>query len=101
MPFLTRTRAPEGSALTPHAGFSVRLDWPHQSHRFTGYGASYWRIEREVISARRYWQRGSVSPAECPIVIISRHKWKLHAKRGLCGAPHCEAGPSIRLVPQR
>jgi hypothetical protein len=89
MSFLRRSEAAR-STLPPHVGYSVRLDWADGSHSFAGYVRNLTPAERSCDAIVRYWQRGPVRPTNYEIVVISRHDWKLHARRGQCRAPDCE-----------
>jgi hypothetical protein len=78
------------AALPRHVGYAVRLDWPDGSHSFVTYARSLERVERRRKGLQNCWQRGPVRPVSYQTLVISRHEWKLHARRGHCRAPDCE-----------
>ena len=77
------------TARRTSVGWCVRMDWPDGTHSLTGYGTTHTAAARRVPGLRRYWSRGPAAPAGYRVVAISRHDWRLHARRPRCASPDC------------
>lgn len=93
-----RQPEPTEARLPPHVGYVVRLDWRDGSHSFVCYKRALARVERKARATQRYWQRSIGAPTRYQIAVISRHEWKLHARRGQCRAPDCVLSGPQRSV---
>ena len=71
------------------AGSCVRMDWPDGTHSLALYRAAETAARDRLPGLRRFWAAGAVRPDRYRIVEISRHDWRLHARRPLCASPDC------------
>jgi hypothetical protein len=79
---------------TPAAavGWCVRMDWPDGTHSLALYRDTQTAAAHRVPGLQRFWAPGPVRPDRYQVVPISRHDWRLHARRPRCAAPDCPIG---------
>jgi hypothetical protein len=87
--------APPATALPhddsgPHdSGWCVRLEWPDGSHSMAGWSRAQAKALRRAEKMGQFWAAGPTRPRRIMVVQISRHDWRLHARRDFCRAPDC------------
>jgi hypothetical protein len=65
------------------------MDWPDGTHSLVGFGTTPTAASRRLPGLRRFWARGPLPPDNYRVVGISRHDWRLHARRHRCASPDC------------
>jgi hypothetical protein len=68
------------------------MDWPDGTHSLVGFGATRPAAALRMPGLRRFWARGPVRPDAYRVVVVSRHDWRLHARRHRCASPDCPEG---------